>query len=415
MLTWMKKRKIGLWIVSILASVAIWLYVTGVENPERIITVDSVKPVFVGEDLLSQRNLIVVGKDDLALRLRVKGRGLDVIKFQPDQVTAKLDLSDISKPGQYNRSYTLTLPSNLEVVDQVPYSANLNVENLISDAFEVKMNIEGEVAEGYIREKPVLDPAVVKIKGPESVVSSISHAAINLKLEKISETVNETFPFELIDKQGNKITSTELTFDVEQIHATLPVKLVKEVQLGIDFVNGGGATRENIEYSIDPPSIRVSGDQSLVQGLNQLTVGTIDLSTVITSSKLKMPITLPNEVGNISGTTEASVSIQIKGLVTKSLDVDQIEIINPPPGKIARKITQNIRVQIRGPESSVNQIEPNNIRAVADLADLDLPIGQHKIDVIVTIDGFTDSGVIGGGYSIAIEILPPGTPEVDGG
>ena len=53
-------------------------------------------------------------------------------------------------------------------------------------------------------------------------------------------------------------------------------------------------------------------------------MGSIDLSTVLDTSVITMPIRLSSALDNASGITEAQVTVTIKGLSTRSLDVSNI-------------------------------------------------------------------------------------------
>ena len=60
------------------------------------------------------------------------------------------------------------------------------------------------------------------------------------------------------------------------------------------FTAGGGATDENVTWKANPPSITISGDEKLLDGLNQIVLGRENLSTILVDTTKTYPIVLPD-------------------------------------------------------------------------------------------------------------------------
>ena len=104
----------------------------------------------------------------------------------------------------------------------------------------------------------------------------------------------------------------------------------------------------------------------------------------------------------MSGITEATVTVKISGLTTRTLEVDNIEFINQPEGCTVQPVTQSRLVQIRGEEEAVNAVIPSQISIVADLKGA--ASGNQTIPVKVYLNGSSDVGVVGGDYNIVVNI-----------
>lgn len=74
------------------------------------------------------------------------------------------------------------------------------------------------------------------------------------------------------------------------------------------------ATEENCVVDIEPKSIQVAGDTDVLGKLNQIVVATIDLSGFATSYEKTVTIPLENDLRNLSGVTEATVRVSVRGL-----------------------------------------------------------------------------------------------------
>ena len=95
--------------------------------------------------------------------------------------------------------------------------------------------------------------------------------------------------------------------------------------------------------------------------------------------------------------------MKVEGLATKTLEVDNIQIINPPEGYGAEKVTQSRGIQIRGSQEAVDAVIASQLRIVADLKDLDIAVGNQTVPVKVYLDGSSDVGVVGD-YNIVVSI-----------
>jgi YbbR domain-containing protein len=210
-------------------------------------------------------------------------------------------------------------------------------------------------------------------------------------------------PFVLIDKSGNEVSSEGFEFDITTINVTIPISMVKEVTLYVQCIYGAGATEENTSITIEPSTITISGDTSVVSSLNSINIATIDLTDFAVTLQDTYAITLPNGVENTSGVTKADVTIEIQGVSTKQVTVTNFNYTGLPDGYYVEDIiTKNLEVRIRGAQDVLDQIQSSNLRAVADLSDI-TQTGDMYVPVKVELDGFTDAGAVGE-YMIAISI-----------
>ncbi len=404
---WIKEKNIVLRIISILLAIVMWLYIVGVENPENDIEVRNINLTFTGLDVMTDRSLTIVKGLDTTISVRVRGRRSDLAKIDKNEnVKADINVSDITSSGEYNHVYDITLPSGISILDKSPYFVKLSVDTLSTAYVDVRVQLEGNIAPGYLAKEPVANPLTIKITGPRELVSSISHALVVLKRENLDSAVsNVVLNYSFIGNDGQVVESNLLSADVSQVTVSMDVLKTKTVPLSVNFVEGGGVGLSNIEYSISPASIEISGSTDVLDGLNQIILGSVDLSRVMGAEKQTFQILLPNDVTNLSGVTQAELTLNINGLKTQTLNTDKIQLVHVPKGYKAQLITKELPVLVRGAADRVSLVKPFNLRAVVDLEDLNLPVGQHTVTAQVYLDGFTDVGVVvGDGYKVAIEI-----------
>jgi hypothetical protein len=171
--------------------------------------------------------------------------------------------------------------------------------------------------------------------------------------ENLNKNVTGTSNYDLLDAEGHEISQDKLKLEPEQVSYTVPIVKTKDVVLSVDLIEGGGAKKKDAVVEITPSVITLSGDAATLDGINQLYLGTIDLASFVTSTTQTFSIPLPNDVTNISGETQATVNVTVKGLVTKRLITNNIELINVSEGFAAIPITQSKEVIIRDRKKSL--------------------------------------------------------------
>ena len=172
-------------------------------------------------------------------------------------------------------------------------------------------------------------------------------------------------------------------------------------------MEGAGATEGNTKVTIEPASVTLAGDSKLLAGMNKLTLATIDLASFTNTFSETYPITIDNTLKNATGATEAKVTVEIVGLETKTFKVTNIDYANLAEGFEANIETESLDVRLRGSPESLEQLKDENIRAVADLSDLNNATGTYMPKVRIYVDGFTDVGAIGSS-TITVEIVRAG-------
>ena len=219
----------------------------------------------------------------------------------------------------------------------------------------------------------------------------------------MKQSYSGRLPITLLDENDEPLTDTNISLSEETAYLTLPVGVMKEVPLTVSFIPGGGATGDgDVEVDIQPKTINVIGTEDAVAGLTEISLGSIDLSTVLDTSVITMPIRLSSALDNASGITEAQVTVTIKELSTRSLDVSNIEIANVPDGYSVEKVTQTRTIVIRGSESALEQVDPNQVWIVADMSKI-TATGTNSVPVTVYLNASDEVGVIGE-YKIVVNI-----------
>ena len=151
----------------------------------------------------------------------------------------------------------------------------------------------------------------------------------------------------------------------------------------------------------------------MLDGLNSIYLGTVDLASIQSSVTEEFSIVIPDGLKNMTGTS-AEVTVELKNLKSKTFRVTNIEVTNSPEGLAAKLGTLSLSVQLRGPEETIDSLAASSVSAVADLSGINA-IGQFSVPATIRVSGVSDVGAMGS-YSVLVTISEPteeSTVEVD--
>ena len=396
--------------ISLLMALALWIYIVSLSSDEYTRTFRGVPVRLINEDILrSSRNMVITNLDTNSVTVTVVGPRRIVSALSAEDIVAQVDVSRLSQAAYTSQQYTVVFPdgnaSSLTTTYRSPETVNFMVSEQIKKQLPVRGSFEGQTADGFTAEVPVFEPSIITAFGPEAYLKNVDHAWVTFGTnEEVSQTYSVETGFSLQNKDGEDLSTTGLNFSTDVITATLPILSVKEVPLAVNLIDGGGATADNVIVSFDPvSSITLVGDSTLLAGKNKIIVATIDLSSFENSFSDTYVIPLDDGVRNQTGVSEVKVTVEVIGLASKTFTVTEMSCINVTSGYEASIISESINVKLRGSEESINRVQSQNIRAVADLTDYLNSTGTFMPEVKIYVDGFSDVGAIGNN-TISIEI-----------
>lgn len=414
MMNWLKKHNIVFWVLALLVSCLLWLYVQVNLDPETEREFSGIRPRFEGADtLLNERDIQITGGTDVTVSVRLRGRRTDLAQCTSENIDVVVNLTDITNPGVSRLVYDVRPP--VEGVNEVWRSVNyitITSDKIIPGTVNVRVVGNISVAPNFNLENTHVEPSQIRVRGPSELLSTISYAQVSPNKTDLDRTEVLKLPVTFIDHDGNEIDSELLQPDVSDVTLTLEVSMTKDVPLEAEVIDGGGATLRNAIVKVEPETIRLSGDPTTLETINKIVVATVDLAvTPSGTTRNSVPISIPNDVKNVSGDVVASVTVEITGLYSQRFDAENISVLNakPPDGYELRLVTQSLPVMVRGPQATVELLSAHNIRVVADLADKELVIGQQTVIASVFIDGYTDVGAVGE-YKVVLDVVRIGSP-----
>lgn len=388
------KNKLLTGLLSLAIAVGIWLYVVTVVSPNSDKIFYNVPVATQSEALLHDRGLMITETDVTTVSLHLEGNRTDLNKLSNSNIIVTVDVSKIGEAGYHSLPYNISYPGNIAqnavtTLSKTPGVITVKVEERISKPVPVNVVYSGQLVDNFMADKEnrVLDVETVSVTGPKSVVDQITMAKIDVDLTGRSESLSERFTYTLCNDQEEPVDAKLVTTDVADIALTLKIMRVKEISLVVKIVEGGGATAETSKITIEPKTIWVSGSDTLLENIESLEIGTIELAEIPEDQTLTFPIKLPEGITDETGVTEVTVSVEFPELATKTLTVTQIDAVNIPSGMRVDLLTKALEIQVRGPKDQIESLEASDFAVTADFSDVEAGTAKVKADITSSVEG----------------------------
>lgn len=395
----MKSKLFDLLLAGVL-SLALCLYVITVVSPGSEQTYYNIPVTLQNENILAERGLMITSNIP-AVTLKLAGNRTDLNKLDENNINILVNMAGVEAPGTHQLQYSVSFPGSVagNAITREESSLELipvKVEKRITKQIPIVLEYTGSVPEGFIadKENALLDYIAIETSGPESVMNQITQAKIRVDLEGRDETLVGEFVYDLCNQDGEPVNVELVKTNVEAVNLTVKIQRVKEITLAVTVIDGGGATALTSSIEINPRTIRVSGSDVLLEDLNVLELGTVNLGEILTAQTLTFPITLPEGVTNETGVTEATVDVKFPDLRTKKLSISNINVVNVPEGLDVDMITQVLEVTVRGPRALISSITDRDVTVTVDFSGAVL--GTATMRPIITIGGtYSEVGAVG--------------------
>lgn len=399
----MNKRNILYLLLSIVLAFGLWIYVVTVVSPESEETFYDVPIMFRNQGQLQDKELMLVLEENPVVDLRVTGNRSDLSRLNKSNITAMVDLSRIYEPGTHELGYDVSFPAevgSVGLVSKSPSTMELTVERRIVDKpVNVVIDPKGGVPSDCIVHEEILSSRQVLVTGPKSVVDQITQARITVDYTDKSKTFEQVLKPTLCNEAGEPVDAQLVETDIGTVDVTVVVQKIKDVELKVKIVDGGGATQMTSDISIVPKTIKIAGLEEDLAGLDVLELGTINLADYSLDSTKEFAIKLPAGVRDLGNHKTAQVSIQFPELNIVELTVTAFEAVNVPEGMKEEILAQSLQVRIRGPKTQMAQINAQDVKIVVDFKDRQAGTFNVGAKVVIVNPAYSTAGALGN-YSV---------------
>ncbi|MBR4081703.1 MAG: hypothetical protein IKK21_07980 [Clostridia bacterium] len=393
----------GFKLVALISAIVLW---AGLISRDPTLTREKVfSDVTIGitgADTMKRNGFIVVSnldeiRSDAFMRVEVPQMQYDnatVTTYNP-----RVDLSRIKETGKQTLRVTTTSTSTYGTVTEIsPATLEIEVEEYITRyRIPVMVYTTGQPPEGYYATSPSVDPPVVAISGPRSLVEKIVRAEAVMDQSTLPAREGialMAIPFRLIDTQGNavessliEVTSESVLLDAVVIEQTLyPTRTLALSNVGL--LTGEPAEGYEIKtVTITPDIVTAAGPADSLNLLDALFPDSqVDVGEMTESFTQQIRVRRPSELNYLSATS-VTVAVEIgPTVVSRTFSDVKIEMKNIPSGYTASIGHKTVTVTVTGPQLWVDSLRSAHITARCNLDGLEEGIHEVPVNVLISTD-----------------------------
>ena len=333
-------------------------------------------------------------------------------RLDSSKIAAVIDVGNITRTGEMKWAYYLKYTgignenNSITVVSRNPETISFSVSELKSKTIDVNAEFSGTTAYGYYAKDPVVEPASISISGSSYLLQNIASVKAYVYGTNVSTDVNETIAVEseqfvVLDINGEEMDKTSLMFSVDHVDVSIPVSTTKLVPLTLTIEDTSGLTKDDCTITIDPEKVEVTGDPSVLQTLDSISLGSFSLEGLGESYEQNYDISYPEGVTSVDNVTQAKVKITVQGLEAREFTVTDIVCDKVPDDMIAEPVGE-LTILLRGNKDDLENISESNLHAVADMTNASDEEGSVTVPVSITCD-IDDVGIVGS-YQMTVSL-----------
>jgi YbbR domain-containing protein len=292
-------------IVAFLLALLMWFFVNSDGQPRTELS-RTFSNVPVTWQNLDNDFVVTRPPDNVDVVIRGDSSVLDAMV--PQDLIIYVDLQG-KKAGTHTLPVAGTSPRGTRITNWNPRTLEIEIDEIINLQIEVKLQIEGEPAEGYITGTPELSPPQVFVQGPRNRVQEVASIYAIINIEGLQEDLQVTALLQTINFNGQPATGVTVIPDTVDI--LLPIqKPDKEVTVHVPIV---GEPKEGFqlgEILISPARIKISGFMEYLASILRLETEPIDISDADEDVEREVKLVLPDGISALEEII--SVTVQIK-------------------------------------------------------------------------------------------------------
>lgn len=352
----------ALWAISITLSVVMWVYVTGLDEAERVTRKFSCPLEYRGLDAQAMLRGRLSEVD-----IEISGTEQAITRLNYDAVKAYVDARNLLPGKRYTVNVIVEYPDTITLVSCFPSQAILDIVRQVTRLMTVETVLPSNIPEGYYIEGVSIIPKDVGVKGAEGDLAKVGSVRVMPSVEELQRGEELLMPVKF-----NQSEPFDGNVTIEPAQVRFRGSLVRGLPRKRVPVNARLAGKINPDYEVksivtDPSEVQVEGNADDLAKIETIDTEIIELSMMNRDSVIVVPLKMPDIEGvSIPGVTSVKVSIQLNEAR-------------------AEKVIMSVPVELRGLEKAENwSCIPANVSVAVEgrpslIADFDASAAGLKV------------------------------------
>ena len=387
-----KNNNMRIKVLSVLIAVLIWLLVANINDPVRKEKFTGIPVTIINENALTDLGYAYEVVEGDQVSITVEGKNSVVGNMSATDFQAVADFSKLSEVDAVPIDVTAKkYADQLEITLGNVNTMKIKKDQVISVSVPVNIVLDGEVAGGYAVGTATGTPNLVKVTGPENLLSQAKEIRAEVDIDGVTHDVTTAAEPILYDKEGKEIKSSQIDMDTSLIEVSVEVWKTKMVRIQLESQGRPAAGYEMSSFDYEPKQVEVAAPDDVLDNLS-----VIDLETSVQGLKENYEKDLnlnedllPEGVILVDDDTE---DVKIKATIEKRISrrltftSDAIRIQGIGKRKVTFDQANQYVIKIDGAESRIKNLKITDFSPWIDISDLEE--GEHTVRIhVLDVDG----------------------------
>ncbi|MBS7298245.1 MAG: hypothetical protein KIG65_04120 [Eubacteriales bacterium] len=375
MLDRFKNMRIFMKLFSVVLAVIIWLVLIYTVDPVISQSVKNVQVTFQGEDVLAEKGLVLVGKEDAdKVNVKIRGARRAVINSL-SLITAYVNVSDIDRAGSWSKTVSFNLGvSGVSVDGRVGETITVQTEELVDKKVPVKIAQLGTDKNKDIIVSSVPENEDITLRGAKSELANIKAVVVPVDVSAVSSDMDGFYKYHFIDNNDSLIKPQSLVNPDETIRIINNVYKRKTVDVNYllskdrdkYMLEVKASTKTKIDIGIIDESVEDEKIKYIKYLFNPADYKS-SVSEYVFTADVPEGIYVPEE------SMELVAEVELKELIRTDINL-KVDVRNIQQGKVAVVRPDEISLTVRAP-AGVSE----KIKAYVDASNL--TSGTYELEV----------------------------------
>ena len=378
-------------------SLAFLLWVFAITNTDPMVTQSyrGIQITFQNLDALNNKGFLIESITK-TVDVQLYGRTIQISKISSEDISAVVDLSNISDTGTYSVEVTIKgIGDNISVASVSPQYITIDINEIVEMETEISIDFTGKLKTGYaiIAYSPEVDTAIVS--GSEVAIGKIDQIKGIVDIADKDSDFVSAVALKAYDSEGNEITG--ITIDMPEINVSVDIAMSQAINI-LPMTYGTCAEGYYVEnIASDPTSITIAGSDNILADVTEIETEAIDITDKNATFTVRADLNPPNGV-SIIGRSSVSITVTIAPLEEKTFIFDTIQVRNVPTGlESDLSAFTSVTMTAQGDAGTLSTLAKDDINLYIDLSGLSA--GEHIVEILcekpedITVKSLTQTTV----------------------
>lgn len=403
-------ENIGLKITSLFIAIGLWLIVVNITDPTVSAQIRNVPVRIVNADVITSagKTLEVIDNTDFIPLVTVKAPRTIIqdLGTSADNIVATADMRNLSSDGEsVSIEFTTTkYADKIETIRATDNVLKVSIENKKTVQLPLYATTSGEIEGGYILGNVEPNQNQVRVSGPESVVSQIKSASVDVQVTGFTSDISTQADIALYDADGIVIPQSNLDLNVTSVRVDVEILATKKVPV---YFATSGVPAEGYavtgEIECSPEVVVIAGAKNVIDKVTEISIPSSELNITGQSENMHAVIGLGEylpagiRLGDSSYNGKASITVYIEPIIQREFEIatKEIRIENVPEEFEVAMAEKEGRVvfSLSGLAQDLEKIDVSKLNCRLDFDDFALLVddlsslkdGRYKFYVVMDL------------------------------